>query len=213
MNPLANLTVAIAHTKQRIARAVLLNRICALNPTLRCDPTVIWNYPFAQPEIIEMGRDVNIHAFCEILVFPRSRFSSQEGKLILGDGAVIAAGANIRAAGGTIRIGAGSGIGQHSVVVAANHQTILGEPYFKLPWDEVKVGVEVGANVWVAAGCVLLPGTRIGDNSLIAAGSVVNSVVPAGEIWGGAPARRLKAVPGRMTTAADQEALNAAQKL
>jgi acetyltransferase-like isoleucine patch superfamily enzyme len=55
----------------------------------------------------------------------------------------------------------------------------------------------LGRNVWVGANCVLLPGTRIGDHSVIAAGSVVNSEVPSGEIWGGVPARRLKAVPSR----------------
>jgi acetyltransferase-like isoleucine patch superfamily enzyme len=82
-------------------------------------------------------------------------------------------------------------------VVSANHQVILGEPPFSGPWDESRTGVEVGRNVWVGANCVLLPGTRIGDNSLIAAGSVVNTEVPSGEIWGGTPARRLKAVPTR----------------
>jgi acetyltransferase-like isoleucine patch superfamily enzyme len=82
-------------------------------------------------------------------------------------------------------------------VVAANHQAVHGEPYFSSPWDETKTGVEVGRNVWVGANCVLLPGARIGDHSLIAAGSVVSSEVPSGEIWGGVPARRLKAVPSR----------------
>jgi maltose O-acetyltransferase len=53
----------------------------------------------------------------------------------------------------------------------------------------------VGANVWVGANCVLLPGVTIGDNSLIAAGSVVSHDVPPNEIWGGVPAKKLKDVP------------------
>jgi len=53
----------------------------------------------------------------------------------------------------------------------------------------------VGANVWVGANCVLLPGVTIGDNALIAAGSVVTRDVPPNEIWGGVPARKLKDVP------------------
>jgi maltose O-acetyltransferase len=55
--------------------------------------------------------------------------------------------------------------------------------------------VTVGNNVWVGANCVLLPGITIGDNSLIAAGSVVSRDVPPNEIWGGVPARKLKDVP------------------
>jgi len=135
--------------------------------------------------------------FCEILVTPHSRFSSKRGQLSLGDNAVIATGVNLRAAGGVIRIGANSGIGQHSVVVAANHKVVLGEAPFSGPWDESRTGVEVGRNVWVGANCVLLPGARIGDNCVIAAGSVVNAEIPPGEIWGGTPARRLKAMPSR----------------
>ena len=37
-------------------------------------------------------------------------------------------------------------------------------------------------------------GARIGDNAVIAAGSVVRGEVPAGELWGGVPARRIKTI-------------------
>ena len=39
---------------------------------------------------------------------------------------------------------------------------------------------------------IILKGCTIGDNSIIAAGSVVCSDVPAGEIWGGNPAKFIK---------------------
>jgi acetyltransferase-like isoleucine patch superfamily enzyme len=197
MSLMRAMSVSLAHARQRATRAALRTLICARHPTLACDSTVIWDIPYRALDELELGVAVRVMPFCEILVIPHSRFSSTPGRLVLGNDAVIATGVNLRAAGGEIRIGTGSAIGQHSVVVAANHQVVLGEPYFSTPWDETKTGVELGRNVCVGANCVLLPGTRIGDNSLIAAGSVVNSEVPPGEIWGGVPARRLKAVPSR----------------
>lgn len=195
MNPLRHFSVLLADVKKRMIIGALSHKIRALHPTLNSHPTVVWDYPFADSDALEIGVRVTVMANCEILVYPTTRHSSVRGRLILEDGAIIATGASIRAAGGVIRIGKGSGIGQHSVVVAANHGVKLGVPFFHTPWDETRVGVTVGDNVWVGANCVLLPGVTIGDNSLVAAGSVVTRDVPSGEIWGGVPARFIKAVP------------------
>jgi acetyltransferase-like isoleucine patch superfamily enzyme len=194
--PGAHLGALLRTTRAIAVERLLAHRIRARHPTLSCHPSAIWNYPYREIDAIEIGRDVHVFAYAEIIVFPKTTHSSVRGGLVLGDGAILAAGVNIRAAGGVIRIGAGSGIGQHSVVVAANHQAMLGQSIFHSPWEETRTGVTVGTNVWVGANCVLLPGVTIGDNSLIAAGSVVNCVVPPNEIWGGVPARKLKDVPG-----------------
>ena len=52
--------------------------------------------------------------------------------------------------------------------------------------------VEIGNNVFIGMHSIILKGCTIGDNSIIAAGSVVCSDVPAGEIWGGNPAKFIK---------------------
>jgi acetyltransferase-like isoleucine patch superfamily enzyme len=127
-------------------------------------------------------------------VYHRSPFSDVPGRLIVGDRSSIGVGSNVRAAGGTIRIGAGTGIAQYNVLVAANHVLRPGEPRFHVRWDESRSGIEIGNNVWIGAGCVILPGTVIGDDAVIAAGSVVRGNVPSGELWGGVPARKIKAV-------------------
>jgi hypothetical protein len=43
-------------------------------------------------------------------------------------------------------------------------------------------------NVWVARGAVILPGVRIGENSVIAYGAVVTHDIPSGVLAGGNPA-------------------------
>jgi acetyltransferase-like isoleucine patch superfamily enzyme len=46
----------------------------------------------------------------------------------------------------------------------------------------------IGKNVWIALGCVILRGVRIGDNSTISAQSVVYKDVPENCVYGGNPA-------------------------
>ena len=50
----------------------------------------------------------------------------------------------------------------------------------------IKRGACVGAN------SVVLPGVTIGEEAIVGALSLVKTDVPAGEVWGGVPARRIK---------------------
>lgn len=180
--------------RKNTSRWVLGHRVRARNPSLICDPSAVWDYPYGDLDCIRIGRDASVGPFAEIIVRRRTTYSSIEGGLTLGDKAVLSTGANIRAAGGEIRIGAGSGIGQYVVIVAANHMMTPGEKRIHTPWDETRCHVLIGDNVWVGSGSVLLPGTRIGDNAVIGAGSVVGGEVPEGELWAGVPARRIKSL-------------------
>ncbi|MGH7021908.1 MAG: acyltransferase [Brevundimonas sp.] len=186
--------ILIGDSRLQATRWVLALRVRLRNPTLYSDPTAIWDYGYHDLDAIELGQGVRVYAFTEVLVQRRAKHSPVEGRLVLGDAVVISTGCNIRAAGGVIRVGDRSGIGQHCVLVAANHRIEPGVPRFHTPWDDVKCGVEIGANVWVGAGCAILPGARIGDNAVIAAGSVVRGEVPAGQLWGGVPARYIKTI-------------------
>lgn len=46
----------------------------------------------------------------------------------------------------------------------------------------------IGDNVWVGAGGIILPGCRIGNNCVVAAGAVVCSDVPDNTMVAGVPA-------------------------
>jgi acetyltransferase-like isoleucine patch superfamily enzyme len=65
---------------------------------------------------------------------------------------------------------------------------ILGEKYHILAPVHIKRGA------WVAINVVILPGVTIGENSIIAAGSVVTKDVPPYTIVGGSPAKVLKQI-------------------
>jgi acetyltransferase-like isoleucine patch superfamily enzyme len=143
---------------------------------------------------IQIGAQVNIESFAEIIVDSRSSHTSVPGALIIGDRVVIGSHANIRACGGTISIGKDTLIAQNVSIIAANHIISDRQPYRDLPWDMAKVGVEIGENVWLGAGVTVLPGCCIGNNAVVGAGSVVTKSIPGNEIWVGIPAKKLRNV-------------------
>ncbi|MET1044699.1 MAG: Pls/PosA family non-ribosomal peptide synthetase [Microbacteriaceae bacterium] len=60
-----------------------------------------------------------------------------------------------------------------------------------LDGDILRLGaISIGAEASVGSRSILLPGTRVGKGSEIAAGSAVHSRVPAGQLWAGSPAER-----------------------
>lgn len=56
--------------------------------------------------------------------------------------------------------------------------------------DVLKFGkITIHDNVFIGHGAIILPGVEIGNNVIIAAGSVVSGSVPANSVYGGVPAR------------------------
>lgn len=59
--------------------------------------------------------------------------------------------------------------------------------------DEIKQAKTiVGRNVWIGRGSMILPGVQIGDNAVIAAGSVVTTNVDSNTLVAGNPARTVR---------------------
>jgi len=56
--------------------------------------------------------------------------------------------------------------------------------------------IDIGANAIVGSRCTIMPSVSIGENAMVASMSYVpmNTVIPAGEIWSGVPAKRTDSV-------------------
>lgn len=52
--------------------------------------------------------------------------------------------------------------------------------------------VIIGNDVWIAANVIILPGTKIGNHAILAAGAVVTKDVPDNAVVGGNPAKVIK---------------------
>jgi len=143
---------------------------------------------FDNIEAIKLSSNVSIGPYSEIVVLESDPHSSIPGRLVIDARVIIGKGANIRAAGGEIRIGERAMLAQDVSLIAANHVIDDQSYYIDQKWDDKKVGVNIAKNVWIGAGVIVLPGVSIGENSVIAAGAVVTRNVPENEIWGGIPA-------------------------
>ena len=54
--------------------------------------------------------------------------------------------------------------------------------------------IVIERNVWIAAGATIIGGVTVGENSVVAAGSVVTKNVPPNTLVGGNPARVIRSI-------------------
>ncbi|HEX7832442.1 MAG TPA: sugar O-acetyltransferase [Thermoanaerobaculia bacterium] len=60
--------------------------------------------------------------------------------------------------------------------------------------EEFGKPVEIGSDVWVGGGAIILPGVRIGSRTVIGAGSVVTRDIPDGVFAAGNPCRVIRPI-------------------
>ena len=60
--------------------------------------------------------------------------------------------------------------------------------------EEYGKPVEIGSDVWVGGGAIILPGVRVGSRAVIGAGSVVTRDVPEGVFAAGNPCRVIREI-------------------
>jgi maltose O-acetyltransferase len=62
--------------------------------------------------------------------------------------------------------------------------------------EEYGKPIEIGADVWVGGGAIILPGVHIGARAVIGAGSVVTHDVPEATFAAGNPCRAIRSIAG-----------------
>ena len=110
-------------------------------------------------------------------------------RIEIGDRVRIGSRCHIWAGPGTgqIRIGHDVLFGPEVMVTAASYDYNHGAPVTDQPM--IEADIEIGDDVWLATRAVILPGARIGNGAVVAAGAVVKGEVPAFASVAGSPAR------------------------
>lgn len=78
-------------------------------------------------------------------------------------------------------------IGPRVNISSENHPTDITTRKTMVPAQVI-----IKRNAWIGAGATILPGVTVGENSVVAAGAVVNRDVPANTVVGGVPAKIIK---------------------
>jgi acetyltransferase-like isoleucine patch superfamily enzyme len=94
----------------------------------------------------------------------------------------------LSAAQGSIRIGAGVGVGPYCAFYPHNHGLAAGQSFSDQPLA-IKGDIVVGDGAWLGHGVTVLSGVRIGKGAVIGAGSTVAGDVPDDAVAWGVPAK------------------------
>lgn len=161
-----------------------------------------WYVRWIAPLYQHRGRHSIIYSSVRMDTPPFRKFS-------LGEDSVIESFACINNAVGDIVIGNHSRVGIHSIVIGPvsigshvqlaqgvvvtglNH--IFSNPSIPIDMQGVETKmVEISDDVWIGANATILPGVKIGQHCVVAAGAVVCSDVPAHCVVAGVPAKVIK---------------------
>ncbi len=91
-----------------------------------------------------------------------------------------------------IKIGKQTMLGPNVQLYTANHSLNADERNQGL---ETAKAIIIGENVWIGGGAIILPGITIGDEAIVAAGSVVTKNVASKTVVAGNPAKVIKTLP------------------
>ncbi len=140
---------------------------------------------------IGAGSLVGAHSILDLQTDPLAEKASRS-ILIIGNRTAINEFNNIRPGGATIIIGDNCLISQYVSIIGSNHALETGVPMRDQAWNMQSSGVTIGNDVWIGTHAVVLPGVKIGDGAVVAAGAIVTDDVPPNTIVGGVPAKTLK---------------------
>lgn len=118
------------------------------------------------------------------------------GKILIGKSVTIESGTLVRASRGKIKIGNKVYINRNCTIVAnkeinIDSGTTIGPNVCIYDHDHdlkhrgnfICEKIEIGKNVWIGANVIILKGVCIGDNSIVAASSVVSKNIPEKSIY------------------------------
>ncbi len=139
---------------------------------------------------VSFGHNVGIGAYSRIVL---STSLNQLGEYIkIGNNVGIGEFAYLGGAGG-LEIGDDCIIGQYLSCHPENHNYDNPDKPYRLQGVNRR-GIKIGKNCWIGSKVTILDGVEIGDNCVIAAGSVVTKSMPENSVIAGIPAKVIKPI-------------------
>jgi len=111
------------------------------------------------------------------------------GRVTLGENSHLGAFCYVNAHHGNVSIGDDAAIGPGTKLFAYSNHYRAGS---KVTDERITADVRIGNNVFIGANCSILPGSVVGDNIVVAAGTVVKGELLEPGVYAGAPTRRVR---------------------
>ena len=152
-------------------------------------------YPFylRNPRYVEIGHGFLAGPGLRIEAWDSYHGNQYSPRIVLGDNVIFNWNVHIGAIQ-NIEIGDGVLVGSHVLITDHSHGHLsLADQHTPARLRPlVSAGpVIIENNVWIGEGVCIMGGVCIGTNAVVGANAVVTHDVPAGEIVGGVPARRI----------------------
>lgn len=139
---------------------------------------------------LRIGSNVSIGSFSSVII--STSFNNIGEFIFIGDNVGIGEYAYIGGGGGT-SIGEGTIIGQYLSIHPENHiYADLGKA-IRLQ-GVTREGVSIGKNCWIGSKVTITDGVRLGENSVVAAGSVLTESFPKNVVVAGVPAKIIREI-------------------
>ena len=146
---------------------------------------------------VTFGNNVGIGAYSRIIL--STSFNHLGEYIIIGNNVGIGEFAYLGGAGG-LEIGDDCIIGQFLSCHPENHNYEDSNTLYRFQGVSRK-GIKIGKNCWIGSKVTILDGVTIGNNCVIAAGSVVNKNIPENSVAGGVPAKIIKHINNQLISA------------
>lgn len=140
-------------------------------------------------------------------IIPFKAFVRKKLKQSLGLPSSTSIGEGFFCSSGNLSVGESTGLGKNLQIIAYapvkighhcsfsfDNKIITSTHDFKEFSTVIAKPIEIGDNVWITSNVTILPGVKIGSNTVIGAGSVVTHDIPSGVLAAGNPCKVIKTI-------------------
>lgn len=142
---------------------------------------------------IELANSVSLNSYPEGELFKTGLLTHYKSSLIrIGDNASL--NGTVIHSNNSVVIGNDCLFGPGVVILDNDSHNTSIDPELRWHGKADECPVVIGNNVWIGMHSIIMKGVHIGDNSIVAAGSIVTKDIPPNQLFGGNPATFIKAL-------------------